>query len=121
MKFVVSVRTKLVTVMCIVAFFMIAVVSSAALTDKRLNKVKNHFESDELKVQGITAEQWASASIANPKAAVLNAVSGEKPKMASKKRVLHTLVAAAVIGGANTIYGHNDDDPAQVGGDQGDD
>lgn len=110
MKFAVSGRTKLVTVSCIIAFFMIAVFSSYALTGTRLNN------SDELKVQGVTAEQWTSASIANPKAAVLNAVSGEKPKMASEKNVLYTIVAAAVIGGASPI----NDDPAQAGGDQGD-
>ena len=95
----VSFRTKLVTVLCITAFFMIAVVSSNALTGKRLNKVENNFKSDELKEQSVKAEQWASASIANPKADVLNSVSGEKPKMTTDNQVLFMLVAAAVIGG----------------------
>jgi len=116
MKFAVSGRTKLVTVLCIIAFFMIAVVSSYALTGTRLNNFKNNFNSDELKAQSATAEQWASASIANPKAAVLNAVSGEKPEMATEKNVLCTIVVAAAIGGAYPI----NDDTAQAGGGQGD-
>ena len=91
--YVVSVRTKLVAVFSIVAFIMIAVVSSSGLTDKRPNKVDNHLKNDELKVQVITAEQRAS------KAVVLNAVSIEKPKMPTNKEVLYTLVAAVTVAG----------------------
>ena len=74
--YVVSVRTKVVAVLSIVAFIMIAVVSSADLSSEGLNKVNNkHFKNDELKVQGVTAEQRASIV---------------KPKMSTKKKVLYT-------------------------------
>ena len=98
--YLVSVRTKLVAVLTIVAFIMIAVVSSADLTGKRLNKVNNHFKSAELKVQGVTTEQWESIA---------------KPKMSTKKEILYTLVAAAVIGGEFKINDPNDDDPSSSG------
>jgi uncharacterized protein YoxC len=95
-----SVRIKLVAVLFIAAFIMIAVVSSADLTGKRLDKVNNHFKSDELKVQGITTEQWESIA---------------KPKMSTKKEVLYTLVAAAVICGEYKINDPNNDDPSSSG------
>jgi hypothetical protein len=105
--YVVSVRTKLVAVFSIIAFIMIAVVSSASLTEKRPNKVDNHFKNDELKMQGVTAEQQAS------KAVVLNAVSIEKPKMPTNKEALYTLVAAVtVVGGEFEINDPNDDSPS---------
>ena len=94
--YVLSVRTKLVAVLSIVAFIMIAVVSSADLTGKRLNKVNNQFQSDELKVQSFKAEQRAFTV---------------KPKNFTKKEVLYTLVAAAVINGESKINDPNDDDP----------
>ena len=81
--YVVSVRTKVVALLSIVAFIMIAVVSSADLSGKGQNKVDNHFKSDELKMQDAAAEQLVS---------IVN------PKMSTKKEVLYTLVAAAVIG-----------------------
>ncbi len=111
--FVVSVRTKLVVVLSIVAFIMIAVVSSADLTGTSLNKVNSHFKSGELKVQGVTAGQWKT--IVNPKAAVLDAVSVETPKMSTKKKVLYTLVAAAAIGGEYKINDPNNDAPSSSG------
>ena len=98
--YVVSVRTKLVAVLSIVAFIMIAVFSSADLTGKSPNKVNNHFKSDEKKVQGVTPEQWSSIV---------------KPKMSTKKEVLYTLVAAAVIGGEYKINDSNLDDPYSSG------
>ena len=115
--FAVSGRTKLFAVLSIVVFIMIAVVSSADLTGKRLNEVDNHFKSDELKVQGVTSEQWETS--VNPKAAILNAVSVEKPKMSTKKEVLSTIVAAAMIGGVHSINDPNDDDHTSGGEDQG--
>ena len=105
---IVSGRTKLLTVLWSVAFIMIAVVSSAALNSKRSDKVKNNVNWDELKVQAVTAEQLASN--VNTKAPVLNTVSNEKPKMSTRKEVLYTLVAAAVIGVEYKINDPNDDD-----------
>ncbi|MGD9162492.1 MAG: hypothetical protein PVG39_29060 [Desulfobacteraceae bacterium] len=108
--YAVSVRTKLFAVLSIVAFIMIAVVSSAGLTGKRLNKVNDHFKNDGLKVQGVTTVQRAS------KAVDLNAVSSKKPKMPTEKVVLYTLVAAAtVIGGEFEINDPNDDAPSSSG------
>ena len=114
--YVVSFRTKLVAVFSIVAFIMIAVVSSASLTEKKPNKVDNHFKNDELKVQGVTAGQWET--IVNSKATVLSAVSVEKPKMSNKKEVLYTVVAAAVIGGESAINDPNDNDHTSGGENQ---
>ena len=111
--YVVSVRTKLVAVSSIAAFIMIAVVSSADLTGISLNEFKNHFQSDELKVQDITSEQWVA--VVNPEAVDLNAVSDEKPNMSTEKEVLYTLVAAAVIGVEYDINDHNNDDPSSDG------
>ena len=108
--YVVSVRTKLVAVLSIVAFIMIAVVSSASLTEKKPNKVDNHFKNDELIIQGVTFEQQVS------KAVVLDAVSSKKPKMFTKKEVLYKLVAAAtVIGGEFEVNDPNDDFPSSSG------
>ena len=114
--YVVSFRTKLVAVFSIVAFIMIAVVSSADLTGTTLNKVNSHLKSDELKVQGVTAGQWET--IVNSKATVLSAVSVEKPKMSNKKEVLYTVVAAAVIGGESAINDPNDNDHTSGGENQ---
>jgi hypothetical protein len=114
--FVVSVRTKLVAVLSIVAFIMIAVVSSADFTGKRLNTVNNHLKSDELKVQGITDERWDT--IVDPKPAVLNAVNVEKPEMSTKKEVLYAVVAAAVVGVKYAVHDPNDDDHTSGGEDQ---
>ena len=108
--YVVSLRTKLVTLFCIAAFLIIAVVSSDALTDKNVSTV-NHFGSDELKVPGVSADQWASTPAANPESAVLNAVSGEKPEMDTENQMLFALVAAAAIGEAYPI----NVDPDQAG------
>ena len=115
MKFDVSAGTRLATVLCIIAFFMIAVVSSDALTGKRLNSVKNNFRSGELKMQGVTAEQWAPAPAAVPDAAVPNAVSGGRPEIAAENKVLYLIVAAAAIGAFPA-----NDDPARAGEDHGD-
>ena len=101
--FVVSVRAKIVAVLSIVAFIMIAVVSSADLTGKRLNKVNNHFKSDELKMQDTAAEQ---------------PVSIVKPKMSTKKEVLYAVVAAAVVGVKYAVHDPNDDDHTSGGEDQ---
>ena len=108
--YVVSVRAKLVAVLSIVAFILIAVVSSASLTGKSLNKVNNHFKSDELKVQDVTTEQLASEAV------VLNAVSSEKPKMFTNNEVMYTLVAAAtVISGEFEVNDPNNNSPSSSG------
>ena len=110
--YVVSGRAKLAAVLSIFAFIMIAAVSSSDLTGKGLNPAENHFKNDELKVQGVTSEQWGSASVANSEAAVTNTVSGEKPGMSSENNVLYTIVAAAAIGEAYPV----NDDPDPAGG-----
>lgn len=112
--YVVSVRTKLIAVFSIVAFIMIAVVSSADLTGKNLNEANIHLKRDELKEQGVAAEQWASS--VNTDTAALNPVSVKKPKMSTEKEVLHAVVAAAVIGVEYTINGLNNDDKASGSG-----
>jgi hypothetical protein len=108
MKIAVSGRTKLVTVLSIIAFFMIAVVSSYALTGKRLRKDENNFSNDELKVQGAAAEHWASGTYPEP--AVPNTVSDEKSRMAVANEVIYAVVAAAIC----EAYPINDD-PDQAG------
>lgn len=113
--YVVSFRTKLAALLFMAAFFLIiAVASSDAVTYKNVSTV-NHFGSDELEMQDVTAEQHASESVSNQKPAVLNAVSGEEYKITVNKNAVHTLVAAAAIA-ANTINAHNTDDPAQAEG-----
>ena len=113
-----SVRKKMVILICIIVLIMSPSISFAGDTWK---KIKNHFKNCEVKVQGLTTEQWAA--IVNPKKTALNAnAGGTIAPMTTTQKTLLVIGAVVVVGGLYAIYDNTKNiDPFPHGVSQGGD
>ena len=100
------VRKKIIALFCITALIMSPSVSFA---EGNWKKIKEHFKNCEIKVQGVTTEQWST--ILNPKKEVLFANSGDKAsRLTTSQKVLIGVAAVAVAGGIIIAVDNNDDE-----------